>query len=81
MCAAILAQNGNKVCVLEQDKKAGGNLQTFRRNGCLFDTGMHYIGSYDKGQPLYRIFKYLDLVGKFNVQRLDDIGYDVIFDR
>ncbi|MBK9355863.1 MAG: NAD(P)/FAD-dependent oxidoreductase [Bacteroidales bacterium] len=78
MCAAILSQNNKKVCVLEKDKKAGGNLQTFSRNGCLFDTGMHYIGSYDKGQPLYQIFRYLGLVDKFKVQRLDDEGYDVI---
>ncbi|KAF0199511.1 MAG: phytoene dehydrogenase-like oxidoreductase [Bacteroidetes bacterium] len=78
MCAGILSQNNYRVCVLERDKKAGGNLQTFSRNGCLFDTGMHYIGSYDKGQPLYQIFRYLGLVDKFKVQRLDDEGYDVI---
>ncbi len=77
LVANILAVHNKKVCVLEQGRKIGGNLQTFVRKGCVFDTGMHYIGSYDKGQPLYQIFKYLDLVDKFKVQRLDDIGFDV----
>ncbi len=78
VCANILALNGKKVCILEKEPKPGGNLQTFKRDGCLFDTGMHYIGSYEKGQPLYQIFKYLGLVDKFKVQRLRDEGYDVI---
>lgn len=78
VCANIVALDGKKVCILEKEPKPGGNLQTFKRNGCLFDTGMHYIGSYEKGQPLYQIFKYLDLVDKFRVQRLNDDGYDVI---
>jgi len=78
VCANVLALNGKKVCILEKEPKAGGNLQTFKRNGCLFDTGMHYIGAYEKGQPLYQVFKYLDLVDKFRVQRLRDEGYDVI---
>src|SRR5690606_38609915 len=44
VCAAILAKEGRKVLVLEKNKQYGGNLQTFVRNRCIFDTGVHYLG-------------------------------------
>ena len=53
----ILSKEGLKVCVLEKHHKAGGNLQTFSRDGCIFDTGMHYLGSLDEGQYLHKYFK------------------------
>ena len=41
---AILAKEGLRVTVLEKNATAGGGLQTFRRFGEEFDTGMHVIG-------------------------------------
>jgi all-trans-retinol 13,14-reductase len=57
----ILSKEGLNVCVLEQHHKIGGNLQTFSRDGCIFDTGMHYIGSMEEGQYLHKYFKYFEL--------------------
>lgn len=76
-CGSILSKNGYKVCVLEKHFQIGGCLQDFVRKGCTFDTGMHYIGSYDEGQILRQLFKYFGLEGKLNVQRLDADGFDV----
>ena len=76
--AFILSKEGMKVCVLEQHSKPGGNLQTFTREGCIFDTGMHYIGSMNDGQYLHKYFKYFELTDKLRLKRLDKMGYDTL---
>ena len=78
VCGYILSKNGYKVTVLEKNNQIGGCLQTFKRKGCTFDTGMHYIGSMDEGQVLHRFFKYLNLLGDVPLSRLDTNGYDTI---
>jgi all-trans-retinol 13,14-reductase len=78
VCGYILAKNGYRVTVLEKNSKIGGCLQTFKRKGVLFDTGMHYIGSMERNQILYRFFKYLNLLDNIQLSRLDTSGYDVI---
>lgn len=77
-CGYILSKNGFKVLLLEKNPQIGGCLQTFIRGGVKFDTGMHYIGSMDEGQILYRLFKYLNLLEDVKISRLDTNGYDVI---
>ncbi|MEN8226213.1 MAG: NAD(P)-binding protein [Bacteroidota bacterium] len=74
----ILSKEGMNVCVLEQHTKLGGNLQTFTRDGCIFDTGMHYIGSMEEGQYLHKYFKYFELTDKLNLKQLDIEGYDTM---
>ena len=69
-----------KVCVLEQNRLIGGCIQTFVRKNTKFDTGFHYIGGLDEGQPLNRIFKYFDLMD-LPWQKLDPDGFDQIFYR
>jgi all-trans-retinol 13,14-reductase len=61
-CAYILSKKGYNVCVLEQDAQIGGCLQTFKRGKTIFDTGFHYVGGLDEGQPLHTLFKYFDLL-------------------
>ena len=78
VCGYILSKNGYEVMVLEKNNQIGGCLQTFKRKNVKFDTGMHYIGSMDKGQILYRFFKYLNLLDDVKISRLDTSGYDVI---
>ena len=43
-CAALLAQEGKKVLLLEKHFKVGGWTHTFRRNNYEWDVGIHYIG-------------------------------------
>lgn len=78
ICAGILSKQGKKVCVLEKHNRIGGNLQTFKREGCLFDTGVHYIGCMDPGQILHQVYKYLGVLDQMTLDRLDEDGYDVI---
>ncbi len=77
-CGLILSREGMAVCVLEQHKRPGGNLQTFTRDNHVFDTGMHYIGSMAPGQYLHRYFRYFGIAGKLNLRRLDVDGFDTI---
>lgn len=61
-CGYILSKKGYRVCILEQHAQIGGCLQTFRRGKSVFDTGFHYVGGLDEGQPLHRLFDYFDLL-------------------
>ncbi len=76
--AYILAKEGYNVCVLEKNKQFGGASQSFKRDGVIFDTGVHYVGSFDKGQVLNNYFKYFDLTDKLNVKKLDKDKFDII---
>ena len=73
----LMAKKGNRVCVLEKDSRIGGCLQTFRRNGMLYDTGFHYVGGLDEGQPLNTLFKELDLLD-LPWKRLDNDAFDEV---
>jgi len=76
--AYILAKEGKKVCVLEQHSTIGGCLQSFKRKDVIFDTGVHYIGSLDKDQVLYKYFKYFNLIDNIKYKKLDINAFDVI---
>lgn len=78
ICGSILSRNGMKVCILEKNPRIGGCLQSFTRKGVTFDTGVHYIGSLDKGQILERCFTYLGLTEKISARRMNEDGYDII---
>lgn len=77
-CARLLGMHGYKVCVLEKNRQLGGNLQTFARDKCIFDTGVHYIGGLDKGQNLYQCFKYAGLMEHLHLKKMDEEAFDVI---
>lgn len=74
----FLAKAGYRVVVLEQSTQIGGCLQCFKRKGVKFETGMHFIGSADKGQILYKLMRNLEIEDKVQLSRLDPDGYDVI---
>ncbi|GHV47220.1 all-trans-retinol 13,14-reductase [Bacteroidia bacterium] len=77
-CGHLLAKAGFRVTVLEKNAQTGGCLQTFVRKGVKFETGMHYIGSMDEGQPLHRLFDGLGLLPRIQLQALDRDAYDII---
>jgi all-trans-retinol 13,14-reductase len=71
-CGTILAKEGYKVCVLEKNKQIGGMLQIFVRGKIIFDTGVHYVGGLDKGQNLHQFFRYLGIMDKINIRKMDE---------
>jgi len=77
-CGYILSKNGYKVAIFEQGAQFGGCLQTFKRRGVKFETGVHYIGSMGEGQTLNRFFHYLSLFSDVKVSPLDPKGFDIV---
>jgi all-trans-retinol 13,14-reductase len=78
LCGYILAREGMRVCITEKNSQPGGALQTFRRNGIDFDTGIHYLGGLEEGQSLNRYFKYFGLTGKLRLAGMNKDGFDII---
>ena len=76
--AVLLGLEGHSVAVLEKNHQIGGSLQVFSRDKRIFDTGVHYIGSLDEGENLYKIFKYLGIIDDLSMKRLDDECFDLI---
>jgi len=74
----ILGKEGYEVTVLEKANQPGGCLQSFKKYGKIFDTGIHYLGSLDEGQILNRYFKYFGLMKDIEYKRMDSCGFDVI---
>ena len=78
VCANILSKEGYKVCVLEKNSAFGGCLRSYRRKDRIIDTGIHYVGRLDEGQILNRYFKYMGILDRLKLRRLDEDGYDII---
>lgn len=76
---AILAKEGLQVTVLEKNATIGGGLQSFRRFGELFDTGMHVIGGIEPGGNIWRICRYLGIADRVKVRPVDDDCADVLY--
>ena len=77
-CGSILSKAGYKVCILEKHYQIGGCLQNFKRKGKIFDTGMHYIGSFGEGEILNKLFKYFGIYDKIVAKRLDEDAFDIL---
>ncbi len=77
-CGVILARNGYDVTLLEQDARIGGCLQCFHRGDAKFETGMHFIGSCNEGEVLWRLLRYLEVLDDLRLSPLDPSGYEVI---
>ena len=76
---AILSKEGFRVTVLEKNASIGGGLQTFKRFGETFDTGMHVIGGMQQGGNIYRICQYLGIMDKVQLMPVDDDCTDSLY--
>ena len=76
-CGVTLSRQGKRVLVLERQWQPGGCMQSYKRQGCMLDTGLHYVGGLDEGQPLHDAFKELGLLD-LPWQRLNPEGFDEI---
>jgi len=78
VCGAILAKEGYKITILEMNKQIGGNLQTYVRERHIFDSGVHYVGGLEPGQNLYKIFKFIGIMDKLKIEKLEEGAFDKI---
>lgn len=76
---AILAKEGLRVTVLEKNATIGGGLQTFRRFGEDFDTGMHVIGGMQPGGNIWRLCRYLGILDQVRIRDVDADQMDHLY--
>ena len=76
---AILAKEGFSVTILEKNATIGGGLQTFKRFGETFDTGMHVIGGMRPGGNIRKICNYLGITDQVRLQDVDDDCTDRLY--
>lgn len=76
-CANILSRQGLSVLVLERQLQPGGCMQSYKRRGVAYDTGLHYVGGIDEGQSLHTAFKYLGLLN-LPWKQLDEQAFDKV---
>ena len=86
---AILSRENFAVTILEKNPTVGGGLQSFKRFGEVFDTGMHIIGGMREGGNIRRICEYLGIADRVHIQNVgpeiidsvycaeDGINYDI----
>ena len=77
VCGHILSKQGKNVLLLERQAQPGGCIQSYRREGLAFDTGLHYVGGLAEGQTMHRLFDSLGLM-KLPWHRLDSKGFDLV---
>ena len=76
--AIILAKLGFDVTVLEKNRRPGGVMRSYTRDGIECAVGVHYLGSLDKDQILRIFFDYLGVTEAIPVTRM---GRDGVIDR
>ena len=76
---AILSKEGIRVTVLEKNATVGGGLQTFRRFGESFDTGMHVVAGMQPGGNVRRICDYLGISDQVKLMDVDEDCMDSIY--
>ncbi|HOX47109.1 MAG TPA: NAD(P)/FAD-dependent oxidoreductase [Myxococcota bacterium] len=57
--AALLAEAGQRVALIERQPRAGGYLQGFSRQGFTFDTAVHWLSGLGEGGLLRRLLDHL----------------------
>jgi all-trans-retinol 13,14-reductase len=74
--AALLAQRGRRVLVLEAHDAPGGYAHTFSMGEYRFCAQVHYIFNCGEGEPVYELLRRLGLHESVRFVRLDPEGYD-----
>lgn len=78
LCANMLSREGLNVCLLEKNTRVGGCVQSFARDGVIFNTGLNYTESLAEGEVLHRYFDYCQIMDKLKIRRMDMDGFERI---
>lgn len=72
----LLAGNGKKVVIIEQQHAPGGAIRQFRRKKIPFDVGFHYTGCLGQSEILSLLWGYCGALKDIAVTGLGPDGYD-----
>jgi phytoene dehydrogenase-like protein len=70
----IFATLGYPVTLIEKNRKIGGMMRSYTRNGIDCDIGIHYLGALDKGQVLRRCFDFMGVTADIPLKRMGTTG-------
>lgn len=76
---AILSCAGYSVTVLEKNAIVGGGLQSFKRFGVWFNTGMHNFGGFGDKWALSHLFKYFGIKDDLHVLPVDENAQEIVW--
>ena len=76
--ACLLCKEGYRVTVLEKHHTVGGGLHTFRRQGVVYETGIHYISGFQPGGIFRKFYSFLGIFDRLKIKPLDPEAFDVI---
>lgn len=79
LVGCMLAKQGMKVTIIEKNKQIGGCLQSFGIKKELFDSCVHYIGGLEKGNSLYKILDYTEVMDSLCLLPLSVDCFDKIY--
>jgi phytoene dehydrogenase-like protein len=74
--AALLAETGERVGVLEAHEHPGGNAHSFAMGPYRFCAQVHYIFGCAPGEPVHEFLRRVGLLDEIEFVRLDPDGYD-----
>jgi all-trans-retinol 13,14-reductase len=78
LCGSLLSREGMRVCIIERNSRLGGAIQSFARNGVIFNTGLNYTESLGEGEILRRYFNYFGIFDRLNILRMDVEAFEKI---
>lgn len=78
-CGAILAKEGYRISIFEKNRIIGGGLQTFKRKGHTFETGMHILGGFRRNGSIRKLCKYLNIWDNLKLADVDADCMDSLF--
>lgn len=76
---AFLSKEGIKVSIVEKNATIGGGLQSFKRFGEVFDTGMHVISGMQPGGNIRRLCDYLGISDSIHIKDADNNCIDRLY--
>ncbi len=75
LSGVYLSNKGLRVCLLDKNKKTGGMIQPFKREGFYFETGMNFFGAAKKKQIQNSLFKIFGINDEFKVSEIEYFEY------
>ena len=76
---ALLAKNGYKVTVLEKNHIIGGGLQTFNRDGAVFNTGIQSFAGFVPNMITLHLCNYLGITKSLRVLPTDKNAQEIVW--
>ncbi len=77
--ALVLAQNGQRVAIVEKNRLLAPLLRRFKRGNVWCDPGFHYTGGFEESGPLSVLLRYLRMRDDIRTLPMASDGFDILY--